>query len=124
MTAVTRPAAPCPFYGIPCEYVPMAEAAELAYQRGLIEGAQAMPEPVSGSYKLSAQPLSDPQQLPADALRDQFAGQALLGIMSNPELLNGLVDDERCANVAAKDVIAISAYLFADAMMRAREKVE
>jgi hypothetical protein len=51
-------------------------------------------------------------------LRDYFAAQAMLGLLSNPKLEKRLVD----AGGAMTGWIEINAYAYADAMMEAREK--
>ena len=55
-------------------------------------------------------------------LRDYFAGQALAGITSNQDFLDGLDAIADISNVVLVDLVAGTAYGMADAMMKAREK--
>lgn len=54
-------------------------------------------------------------------LRDQFAGQAMQGILSNPDMIESVVKNERSNSLLA-DVYARVAYCQADAMIEARNR--
>lgn len=53
-------------------------------------------------------------------LRDWFAGQALVGILSNHELLVRI--DKGAPGIPTIEVAAKAAYGFADAMLKARSE--
>ena len=57
-------------------------------------------------------------------LRDYFAAKAMLGIMTSQELLAGTYEAERFQEERVVDGVCITAYEFADAMLRARETKE
>lgn len=50
------------------------------------------------------------------SLRDWFAGQALAGLLANPEIDN--IDE----NASLEDSLANAAYITADAMLKERDK--
>ena len=58
-------------------------------------------------------------------LRDYFAGQALIGLitqLTNPQAAASLQEIATRKSIKAVDVVAVSAYAYADAMLAAREK--
>lgn len=64
----------------------------------------------------------DPEKsiIPEITLRDYFAGQALVGAMSSDE--DRIINDAERAKVSVTELIAISSYRFADAMLKERDK--
>jgi hypothetical protein len=54
------------------------------------------------------------------SLRDYFAGQFALGFVASPELLKVITADA-IRGVTAKERCAVTAYVWADAMLKARE---
>lgn len=58
----------------------------------------------------------EPVSIPDIELRDWFAGQALSGLVSGTLLAQGVAFD--------KDYVATDAYLYADAMLKARKDTE
>ena len=60
----------------------------------------------------------DGGQIPGMSLRDWFAGQALIGILSNLELTKLALAEGKVKNESA---MSEAAYRFADAMLEARK---
>lgn len=58
------------------------------------------------------------------SLRDWYAGQALIGMLSNDEFIKAMVLEELTNKTKHHKSAAIGAYRFADAMIAEREKGE
>lgn len=56
-------------------------------------------------------------------LRDYFAGQAIIGLLSNSQLTNSLAQEMVTRKVSPDKEIAKGAYAYADAMLAQRKKV-
>lgn len=70
----------------------------------------------TGEVDLSDSKLSPPNM----SLRDYFAGQAIIGALNGDE--DRIISDATRANVSVHELIAVSAYKFADAMLKERNK--
>jgi hypothetical protein len=59
---------------------------------------------------------------PGMTLRDWFAGQAIIALMSDAKWVTGLDDAAKLAKTDFKTALAHNGYALADAMMKEREK--
>ena len=60
--------------------------------------------------------------LPGMSLRDWFAGQALVGFLSNPDAAASIQETAKGEGGQPADLAAVMAYFQADAMLAEREK--
>lgn len=75
---------------------------------------------ILNSTRTTQRPPISPTTTERISLRDHFAGLALQGIISNKEELGECMDDENSEN--AWEAVAKYAYMYADAMLKARSK--
>jgi hypothetical protein len=85
----------------------------------------AFPQPVTVLQDGIYMPCEKHHDFAGMEIRDHFAGLALNGLIcqnASPDSVTALAQTVAITGLKSVDVVAVSAYAYADAMLRAREK--